>query len=481
MGRFFYVKDKKAINKAVGQRNAELNIAHAVYESDVMYLINTFYEGDDGVVRQNSTARSILYKATAQGKTVYATDMYGNWGVYNPVDKTWVNVPTPHISAKPLVYSHGVKTNVPLNELLSTNTNYVPMSSDGGLSELMDKPFTLSSQIATLSRAFNEDAYSVNLLNRLSQLNPEVTIELVSDISRLDKMQQAQVRYGGMYYPNENQIIININPDDWQGSTLELINHELMHSVTADVIGFDGESKLTDEQQSMAEGIQESLLNLIITAELSEYVRDRLYYAHSTSFPHEITTVFTAEKQVRQEVKHRNEGLLQQIDIFNKLLIESKTNEQYEQNTNTEKSKRANDGYIPSSAQTVTTEIRTPTQASTASSNNQRSQFRNETLMGGVKANQRTQGFKDLEIEQQEQSKSDKVFDIKDIKKAVAARNKSVPVKALFDAYMGVVEKHYPDLTLTFATGVDYMAKYHDNQITINKEVWDNPDITPNK
>lgn len=744
-----------------------------MYESDVMYLINTFYEDDNGVVRQNSTARSILYKATAQGKTVYATDMYGNWGVYNPVDSTWVSVPTPHISAKPLVYSHGVKTNVPLNELLNTNTNYVPMNGDDGLSELMDKPFTLSSQIATLSQVFNEDYYDTSLLNRLSQLNPEVTIELVSDISRLDKMQQAQVRYGGMYYPDENKVIINTNPDEWQGSLLELINHELTHSVTADVIGFDGESKLTDEQRKIAEGIQDDLLDFLVTAEMSDYVRDRLNYAHGTSYPHELVAVVNSEGDVRRELNQLNKNLLKQVDAFTKSLIEDKFNEQHQQSTDTTQQQVSNAGDLQASTSADTAEVQTTPQSNTTGSDNQGNQSDSETFVGGGQTAQsesirRTKGFKDLEIEQQEQSKSGitkvkdtdglefsfptklidkvhnlqdvltevrmldsgeyqnsemgavwdgmfdlaekvglnaalitiyqdaelesnvhrvfgsemkmfaidkhkhivltlhsphnmdyrskemvaheithllvpfikeenydrlnfirqeirkatpdiikgspldymlsgsrpdmdwnemftmgltypdvryhiqtitmsdgqnalealqqvfddqvnatmkhsdyyrkpvydlyrhtqlhprakstvgetkratqsngksqrrgiqartyqefeglrraregvgdnsrgdnssqgKIFSIVDVKKAVAARNKSAPVKALFNAYMGVVEKRYPDLSLTFTTGVDYMAKYHNNQITINKDVWDNPDIRPNK
>lgn len=449
-----------------------------------MYLINTFYEDDNGVVRQNSTARSILYKATAQGKTVYATDMYGNWGVYNPVDSTWVSVPTPHISAKPLVYSHGVKTNVPLNELLSTNTNYVPMNGDDGLSELMDKPFTLSSQIVTLSQVFNEDTYGVNLLNRISQLNPEVTIELVSDISRLDKMQQAQVRYGGMYYPDENKVIININPDEWQGSLLELINHELTHSVTVDVIGFDGESKLTDEQQDIAENIQFALMDWLNDNKelLSEYSNNRISYAIMSGFPHELVTVFTAEASVRKEFSQHNPELFNKIQEFIKSVIEVK-NESIK-GTDLKEGQRKHDEDVSKSSKGDSTSSQGTSYINSTSNINNGAHSNHESNSQSSLENQvtqRTKGFKDLEIEQQEQSKSGKAFTINDIKKAVAAREKSQVVGALFDAYMSVVEKRYPDLSLTFATGVDYMAKYHNNQITINKDVWDNPDITPNK
>ncbi|WP_323841564.1 MULTISPECIES: hypothetical protein [unclassified Moraxella] len=50
---------------------------------------------------------------------------------------------------------------------------------------------------------------------------------------------------------------------------------------------------------------------------------------------------------------------------------------------------------------------------------------------------------------------------------------KIAPVKALFDAYMGVVEKHYPNLTLNFVKEGGFNAYYQNSQITVNEQVWE--------
>lgn len=474
MGRFFYVKDKKAINKAVGQRNAELNIAHAVHESDVMYLINTFYEDDNGAVKQNSTARSILYKATAQGKTVYATDMYGNWGVYNPVDKTWVSVPTPHISAKPLVYSHGVKTSALLNELLSVNTNYVPMNvstiQEGATNsgDYLTDHYSVQGQMGEILSKFNNDNQaSVNLFNKLVSLNPEQKLFILNNGNAKD----SGLADVGMFFEATNEVKVNVEDSRWYATPLELINHELIHTVTRDVIN-------TGKYDEQISALADKLLNTLpsIYSQINDDLADRIMYAYGNQ--HELLTVTLAENQVKDALP--SELVKELNELFGQIVGEFHVRLNHTQRTNATQISSAGVSQAASKQQvTQRTNIDESNQPSKLNQANPSADATSDESAGAIR--QRTKGFKDLEIEQQEQSKSGKSFTIQDIKKAVAARNKSAPVKALFDAYMGVVEKHYPDLSLTFTTGVDYMAKYHNNQITINKEVWDNPDITPKK
>ncbi|WFF38163.1 hypothetical protein LU290_07845 [Moraxella nasibovis] len=474
MGRFFYVKDKKAISKAVGQRNAELNIAHAVYESDVMYLINTFYEDDNGVVRQNSIGRSILYKATAKGKTVYATDVYGHWGVYNPVDKTWVSVPTPHISAKPLVYSSGVKTNESLNELLSTNTNYVPMDvntiQEGAImiDDYATIRYSVQGQMGEILSKFNNDNQaSVNLFNKLVSLNPEQKLFILNNSNAKD----SGLADVGMFFEATNEVKVNVEDSRWYATPLELINHELIHTVTRDVIN-------TGKYDEQISALADKLLNTLpsIYSQINDDLADRIMYAYGNQ--HELLTVTLAENQVKDALP--SELVKELNELFGQIVGEFHVRLNHTQRTNATQISSA--GVSQTASKQQATQRTNIDESNQSSKLNQANPSADETSDGSVGAiRQRTKGFKDLEVEQQEQSNTNKTFTINDIKKAVAAREKTQAVGALFDAYMGVVEKRYPDLSLTFATGVDYMAKYHNNQITINKDVWDNPDITPNK
>lgn len=196
--------------------------------------------------------------------------------------------------------------------------------------DLLDKVFTLKDIANTLKEEFSEDSYSVKLLTKFTEMNPDVQIELVSDISKLDSKTQADVFMGGMYYPTDNKIIINTQPEDWQGNLLELVNHELTHSVTQDTIGFHDKSKLSQEQLDTVNSIKENLGEFLRNTELSDNTRDRIAYAVLVSYPHELTAIFTAEQSVRNEVKQANPELFNQINSFIKSLLE-KDNEQHQQ------------------------------------------------------------------------------------------------------------------------------------------------------
>lgn len=162
-------------------------------------------------------------------------------------------------------------------------------------------------------------------------------------------------------------------------------------------------------------------------------MRDRLNYA-TTAYPHELVAITTSESVIRRALKQLNKELLGQIDSFAKSIMEVKTNEQHKQSTNTGVSKTNDDGRIPSSTQAAATKIPSSAQTNQTDSNDHRGQYGSQTAVGGTKTAQRAKGFKDLEIEQQENSKSvqtTKIFNTKDIKKAIDARQKNCTCQSI--------------------------------------------------
>lgn len=256
------------------------------------------------------------------------------------------------------------------------------------IENLYDKPFTPSKEINTLTELFKDDEYSTKLYQHLSKLNPDAKVELVSDVSRLDKSIQYDIEQGGKYYPSTNTITINTNPVDWQGSQLELINHELTHSVTVDVIGFnDIPSKMTGEQKKQSEEIDVSLGDWLFQnyESIDSYINDRMNYAHQSNYPHELVAVFSAEKQVRNTLKELNPELYAKIQSFIKSIMESKINE-----SNSKTNKRELKKDIPTSvSQTTTTRptgVDTSVPRATGSTRSQRVDESPKTNLGESKS-----------------------------------------------------------------------------------------------
>ena len=196
--------------------------------------------------------------------------------------------------------------------------------------DLLDRPFKLSNKLdALLTTGLDNQNYSINLTKRIAQINPNVQIQIVSDVSTLDKQTQSDIKAGGMYYPKTNQIIINPSTQDWQGSLLELVNHELVHSITADVIGFDDiPSKLTDAQVKEFGTLRNELSAIIMNdaITISENTQDRLSYAYFSNFNHEIMSIFSAEKNVREDIRSAVPEFFSKLDKLIKEILGVKTN-----------------------------------------------------------------------------------------------------------------------------------------------------------
>ena len=188
--------------------------------------------------------------------------------------------------------------------------------------ELLDKPFKLSDELdALLTIGLDNQNYSINLTKRIAQINPDMQIQIVSDVSTLDKQTQSDIKAGGMYYPKTNKIIINPSTQDWQGSLLELINHELVHSITADVIGFG----LSEGTLKTVNSIKGNILAFLANNhENMVGYEERVMYAYGSV--DELFSVFKSEADVRNLFDSR---IINEIDaLFENLFIKGKdTNE----------------------------------------------------------------------------------------------------------------------------------------------------------
>ncbi|WP_411350591.1 hypothetical protein [Moraxella lincolnii] len=186
--------------------------------------------------------------------------------------------------------------------------------------ELLDKPFKLSDKLDTLLDLDNQK-YSINLTRRIAEINPDVQIQIVSDVSTLDNQTQSDIKAGGMYYPKTNKIIINPSTQDWQGSLLELVNHELVHSITADVIGFG----LSEDTLKTVNSIKGKILAFLANNhENMVGYEERVMYAYGSV--DELFSVFKSEVDVRNLFDSR---IINEIDaLFENLFIKGKdTNE----------------------------------------------------------------------------------------------------------------------------------------------------------
>ena len=159
--------------------------------------------------------------------------------------------------------------------------------------------------------------YSINLTKRIAQINPDVQIQIVSDVSTLDNQTQSDIKAGGMYYPKTNKIIINPSTQDWQGRLLELINHKLVHSITADVIANGLSNQAKEKIKAFNEILWNVLHDLDSQNEVHQILQDRLSYAMSSN--DEFFSVLISEKDVRNLL---SQDTLNQIgSLFRELFI----------------------------------------------------------------------------------------------------------------------------------------------------------------
>ncbi|EIM39976.1 hypothetical protein HADU_03928 [Acinetobacter sp. HA] len=201
------------------------------------------------------------------------------------------------------------------------------IQSDSGLthsipSKLMDQVHKLGDVVSDLASMKTEGVktnvlYGKQLLAKIAKLNPNVQVHIVSNLDNIqDKATRARLSSGGFYIPDQNILYIYPQTDFWEGSVLELLNHELTHtvteqSITTKQVSRENLDKLEEFRSILGEYIWNQGENL--DANMAE----RLRYAYEQDFPHELLAVSTAESNVREVFKKMlGENGFKQLDAI---------------------------------------------------------------------------------------------------------------------------------------------------------------------
>ena len=259
--------------------------------------------------------------------------------------------------------SEGTKTNPPEKPDSSSKAQSlnIQIQSDSGLShsipsKLIDQAHKLGDVVNDLMNVKTDGVktnvlYGKRLLAKIAKLNPDVQIHIVSDLNLIkDNTIRAGLVDGGYYVPAQNTSYIYPKSDAWESSVLELINHELVHSVSEQII-FDDlippkhDQKLNNIITKIGEYLFEN------SDLLSESSVDRLIYAFNTNPQHEVLAVGMAETEVRDSLKKilGNDGLLDLDGIFTAITEQfGNSNEQRKQSSNIGNGKKILHGTVPS-------------------------------------------------------------------------------------------------------------------------------------
>lgn len=226
--------------------------------------------------------------------------------------------------------------------------------------------------------------FSENVFNRLVSLNPTVKVEIVSDLNQVkDKVIRAMVEVGGAFVPEQNTLYIYPDSTEWEQSTLELINHELTHSVTAKAI----DDKVVD--LSLLDKIKDEITFSVFNDDLNDVVRNRLnYILGSADYQHEIIAITSSEYEIRQALKSiLGVDKLNQLNKLTSDLIKVNFNER-KQNQVTRNGKDRNDELLQQTNANPTGTVQGLSTANTTSQNNQRSQYADKTNLSVSSAKQ---------------------------------------------------------------------------------------------
>ncbi|WP_151721071.1 PLxRFG domain-containing protein [Acinetobacter ursingii] len=194
---------------------------------------------------------------------------------------------------------------------------------------LLDQSHKLGDVVEDLAKMSSDvesdTQYSEKLLRKIAQLNPDVEVHIVSDLDKItDKAVRVRVNSGGFYIPDRNLLYINPRSELWEGSIVELLNHELTHTVTESLIT---SKKVSNEVLGKLEQFKNALGDYIWThgENLDENIAERLRYAYEQDFPHELLAVGISETNVREVFKKMlGEDGLKQLD---KIFTEISTNQ----------------------------------------------------------------------------------------------------------------------------------------------------------
>lgn len=169
--------------------------------------------------------------------------------------------------------------------------DYLINQYDWGNEDTADNQDTLSKQSdIILANTKSATPYSTNLFKRLVSINPDLRVGVVTEATDKQRAKDVGLKGGGVYYTDTNEAWFNLNDANWYATPLELVNHELIHSVTYDVIA-------SGKYNGRIKKLHDELLNLLPYLDTeNDFVRDRIMYSKGNA--HELLTVTLAEQQV---------------------------------------------------------------------------------------------------------------------------------------------------------------------------------------
>lgn len=233
----------------------------------------------DGLVQTNSTKESV--------------ERYIDW-VINSSDEraVWIRdtLKSGKLKGKPIIYYKELGEPSHANSL-----DYLINQYDWGNEDTADNQDTLSKQSdIILANTKSATPYSTNLFKRLVSINPNLSVGVVTEATDKQRAKDVGLKGGGVYYPDTNEAWFNLNDTDWYATPLELVNHELIHSVTYDVIA-------SGKYNGRIKKLHDELLNLLPYLDTeNDFVRDRIMYSKGNA--HELLTVTLAEQQVYESL-----------------------------------------------------------------------------------------------------------------------------------------------------------------------------------
>lgn len=233
----------------------------------------------DGLVQTNSVKESV--------------ERYIEW-VINSSDEraVWIRdtLKSGKLKGKSIIYYKELGEPSHANAL-----DYLINQYDWGNEDTADNQDTLSKQSdIILASAKSATPYSTNLFKRLVSINPDLSVGVVTEATDKQRAKDVGLKGGGVYYTDTNEAWFNLNDANWYATPLELVNHELIHSVTYDVIA-------SGKYNGRIKKLHDELLNLLPYLDTeNDFVRDRIMYSKGNA--HELLTVTLAEQQVYESL-----------------------------------------------------------------------------------------------------------------------------------------------------------------------------------
>lgn len=266
------------------KRAKEINGVFSL-RTDGKYHFGNPFSSDEHLVKRDGL--------TLTNSTKESVERYIDW-VINSSDEraVWIRdtLKSGKLKGKPIIYYKELGEPSHANAL-----DYLINQYDWGNEDTADNQDTLSKQSdIILASAKSATPYSTNLFKRLVSINPDLRVGVVTEATDKQRAKDVGLKGGGVYYTDTNEAWFNLQDTKWYATPLELVNHELIHSVTYDVIA-------SGKYNGRIKKLHDELLNLLPYLDTeNDFVRDRIMYSKGNA--HELLTVTLAEQQVYESL-----------------------------------------------------------------------------------------------------------------------------------------------------------------------------------